>query len=170
MKETVLISGVNQKFKKELKKSRYETDPHLSNAKCIDRLTREWMEHKGIIIAFDFDNTVFDYHNEGHDYSYVINLLKEAKDMGCTLILFTSCAEEKYDAMKSYLKENGIYPDYINMTPDYIPFGHNSSKVYYNLFLDDRAGLSSAVNILEQTMDNIKAKKYVIDRCSYILS
>ena len=40
MKETVLISGVNQKFKKELKKSRYETDPYLSNAKCIDRLTR----------------------------------------------------------------------------------------------------------------------------------
>ena len=49
MKETVLISGVNQKFKKELKKSRYETDPYLSNAKCIDRLTREWMEELTVI-------------------------------------------------------------------------------------------------------------------------
>ena len=142
----------------EMFAERSKSDPYLSDYKCIERLIKEWIEHNGIIIAFDFDNTVFDYHGQGYTYSHVINLLKDAKEMGCTLILYTSCAEEKYDIMKSYLKEKGIYPDYINKTPDYIPFGHDGSKVYYNLFLDDRAGLGSAVHILEETIKAIKSR------------
>ena len=138
--------------------SKYKTDPYLSDYKSIKRLIKEWVEHDGIIIAFDFDNTVFDYHGEGYTYFHVINLLKEAKEMGCTLILYTSCAEEKQDEMKKYLKENNIYPDYVNQTPDYIPFGHDGSKIYYNLFLDDRAGLGSAVHVLEETIKAIKSK------------
>lgn len=81
--------------------------------------------------------------------------------MGCTLILFTSCEEEKYDMMKSYLIDKGIYPDYINQTPEYIPFGHNGSKIYYNLFLDDRAGLSSAAHILLETIKAIERREYI---------
>lgn len=48
----------------------------------VNRLVENWKFHNGIIIAFDFDNTVFDYYNKGYRYDKVITILKECKDMG----------------------------------------------------------------------------------------
>ena len=39
-------------------------DPYLNDDVCIDRLVGNWKLHNGIIIAFDFDNTVFDYYKD----------------------------------------------------------------------------------------------------------
>ena len=48
----------------------------------------------------------------------------------------------------------GISIDYINESPPYIPFTGN--KVYYNILLDDRAGLRSAYEILYKAKERIK--------------
>lgn len=133
-------------------------DPFIDDELCIQRLVDNWKSHNGIIIAFDFDNTVYDYYNNGYTYSKVISLLKECKDMGCTLILSTCCDESKFGFMKIQLKNMGIKVDYINESPPYIPFTGN--KVYYNILLDDRAGLGSAYNILQKAKERIKNETF----------
>lgn len=133
-------------------------DPYLDNQRCIDRLVENWKLHNGIIIAFDFDNTVFDYYNMGYQYDKVIELLKECKSMGCTLILSTCCDESKFVFMRNKCEEKGIVIDYINESPPCIPFTGN--KVYYNILLDDRAGLSAAYEILYKTKERIKSETF----------
>ena len=53
-----------------------------------------------MIIAFDFDNTVFDYYKEGNQYEYddVIDLLKYCYDLSMTLVLYT--CKENIDKIK----------------------------------------------------------------------
>ena len=133
-------------------------DPYLNDDMCIDRLVENWKLHNGIIIAFDFDNTIFDYYDKGYRYDKVITLLREYKDMGCTLILSTCCDESKFEFMENKCIEVGIYIDYINESPPYIPFTGN--KIYYNIMLDDRAGLSAAYKILYETKERIKNETF----------
>ena len=133
-------------------------DPYLDDDTCIERLYGNWKLHNGIIIAFDFDNTIFDYYSKGYTYDKVIALLKECKNMGCILILSTCCDETKYEFMENKCKEIGINVDYINESPPYIPFTGN--KIYYNIILDDRAGLSAAYKILYETKEKIKNETF----------
>lgn len=137
-------------------------DPYLDDSKCIERLVDNWKTHGSIIIAFDFDNTIFDYYNKGFEYPKLIKLLKECKSMGCTLILSTCCDESKYEFMKGKCEECDLMIDYINESPPDIPF--TGKKIYYNILLDDRAGLCSAYNILYQTKEIIKNEKLQISK------
>lgn len=140
------------------KSSSIVVDPYRDDDMCIERLYENWKLHNGIIIAFDFDNTIFDYYSNGYTYDKVIALLKECKGMGCTLILSTCCDKSKYEFMKNECKRIGIIIDYINESPPYIPFTGN--KIYYNIMLDDRAGLSAAYKILFETKEKIKNETF----------
>lgn len=114
--------------------------------RCKKRLLEEYKAYGNLIIAFDFDNTVFDYKGLGDDYSYIIQLLKTCKDKSMVLVLFTVCTNPNELQKKiDYLDECGIKPDYINTSPIF----EGSTKPYYNLLLDDRAGLEEAVQLLE---------------------
>lgn len=132
------------------------SDPFLSNEACIERLVNEWEKYKMLIIAYDFDNTVFDYYGKGYTFNDVVNLLRQCKKLGFHLTLFTSCNDDRIEEIKQYLSKNDIPFDSINETPDNIPF--RGRKVYYNHFLDDRAGLKSAYEILCETVFRIKMK------------
>lgn len=137
--------------------------PYLDDNNSIKRLVREWNTYNGIIIGFDFDNTVFDYHNLGYDYSEIINLLKKCKKNNCTMVLYTSLDNTKIKNALKYLKDNELMPDYINTTPDFINFAKsNNCKPYCNIYIDDRAGLSSAFNILSTTLNIINNKKEML--------
>lgn len=83
---------------------------------CKKRLLEEYKKYGKLIVAFDYDNTIFDYHNNGGDYSCVVNLLSP----------FTS---------------SRLFP--------------NSKKPYYNILLDDRAGLEESYEILKYVVDEI---------------
>lgn len=128
--------------------------PFLSDTACVYRLVDEYKKHGSIVIAYDFDNLVFDYHSKGHDYSEVIDILKEAKELGCFLIVFT--AEQDTEKVKSHLTSNQIPFDAINENPPF--FKSQSRKIYFNLLLDDRAGLLSAYNQLKEFILIIKSK------------
>jgi hydroxymethylpyrimidine pyrophosphatase-like HAD family hydrolase len=123
-------------------------DFYLNDYEVAKRLLLNWLEHKSIIIAFDFDNTIYDYYNKGYTYNNVITLLKECKELGAILILSTCRFESSYKFMTDVLVSLGINVDYINESPPHIPY--HSNKVYYNILLDDRAGLSSAYNVLNK--------------------
>lgn len=61
--------------------SRPADDPYMNNDLCVERLVDNWKQHGRIIIAFDFDNTVYDYYEKNYTYTKVIDLLKECKNM-----------------------------------------------------------------------------------------
>lgn len=122
---------------------------------CADRLYKDYKKHKNLIVAFDFDNTIFDYYNNGGNYSCVIDVLKECARFGFTLLLFTANSEKsKLQWMVGYCSHYGINVDYINKGP----LG-DTIKPYYNILLDDRAGLKEAYTILCDVITRIKQDK-----------
>lgn len=127
---------------------------------CKKRLLEEYKKYKHLIVAFDFDNTIFDYHNSGGDYSCVIDLLRRCTLHGFWLILFTS--EEDIDKIREKQIKClelgiGILDNKRVLTPPYIdsPILPNSRKPYYNILLDDRAGLEESYEILKYVIDEI---------------
>jgi hypothetical protein len=123
----------------------------------LNRLIKEWKEHGELIIAYDFDNTVYDYHKEGHNYHEVIQLLRECKEYGAYLIVFTAAEDERHDFVKNFLGINDIPWDAINKNKPGLPF--KGRKIYYNVLLDDRAGLESAVWALKMALMYLKEER-----------
>lgn len=105
----------------------------------------------------DFDDTIFDYHNLDRKYNNVIDLIKECKEFGAYVIIFTSCDESSYSKINDYADVIGLGIDKINENLDFIKF--SGRKIYYNILLDDRAGLKSAYNILKQSLNIMKGLK-----------
>ena len=128
-------------------------DRYTKDSEQIQRLTKEWIQHGKLIVAFDYDNTVFDYHEKGDTYETVISQLQALGKMGCEMICFTSCDESRFDDIRKYLKENNIICHGINKDSDAVPF--RGRKIYYNVFYDDRAGLGQVVSIMPRVIADI---------------
>ncbi len=128
--------------------------------KYVKRLSREWLEHNKIVIAVDYDSTIFPWHtiDNQEDMSKVIETLKKAYSLGAFIVLNTCSVPERYDEMKEYCSSIGLSIDGINTNPIDLPFG-NHGKVYANIYIDDRAGLNEALDILNTTMYNIIGTK-----------
>lgn len=123
------------------------------NIDYYERLKQDYLTHGNLFVAFDYDNTVFDYHSKGIDYSEVIDLIRTCKDLGFTLILFTGNEGEKLDTILSDLNNRNIPFDLVNENPLM-----ETRKPYYNILLDDRAGLIESYNILKKLTDAIRNK------------
>lgn len=126
-------------------------DFFLSTENAYDRLMREYRTYGKLIIAYDFDDTVFDFHNRGESYSDVIALLRRLRPFA-NFIVFTCCGHEKEEEILSYLSTNDIPYDTIN--EDIVSFG--GRKVYYNLLLDDRAGLREVYDLLTRFLKEVE--------------
>ncbi len=129
---------------------------------CKKRLLEEYRKYGKLIVAFDYDNTIFDYHNNGGDYSEVIKLLKKCTQLEFKMILFTTeedlakLEEKLYKCAQlgigNYNKEFGLFAcPYANKGPLF----PNAKKPYYNILLDDRAGLEESYEILKYVVDEI---------------
>jgi len=134
-------------------------DHFLDEYAATERLIREWEKYGRLVIAYDFDNTVYDYHGGGYSYSMVIDLLRKCKEVGAYFICFTARENDELDFVWKYLKDNNIPVDKLNDNPDFLPF--NGRKIYYNILLDDRAGLAQAYNMLSYAATHMKAKRSV---------
>lgn len=121
--------------------------PYADADACAQRLFNNYKEHGKLIIAFDFDNTIFDYHNTGGDFSEVIALLQECNMYNFTMVLFTSNEGERLEFCKKFCAEHNIRIDYVNESP-VMP----TRKPFYSLLLDDRAGLGCAMRTLDKLM------------------
>lgn len=137
-----------------LNSEKYGKDPYTYTEVALDRLINEYRKYGKIIIAYDFDGTVYDFHNEGHKYPRVMKLLKELKPYA-HFVVYSASKEQRYPMMKEYLEENELPFDSIN---ENIPGLNipNGKKLYYNIFLDDRAGLGESVYILEEFLNEVK--------------
>lgn len=119
-----------------------------------ERLKQDYLKHGSLFVAFDYDNTVFDYHNQGVNYDKIINLLQVCKALGFTMILFTGNEGDQLSRIKKDLQNRNIPYDLINENPLM-----NTRKPYYNILLDDRAGLTEAYNNLKRLTDEIRNKE-----------
>lgn len=130
--------------------------------KYIDRLVNEWQTHGKVIIGVDFDSTISPYHtlDNQEDIDRTIRLLKDCQLVGCYTVIHTACNEDRHEDIMAYCSKIGIHVDSINQTPIQLPYGKKGSKPYCNHFLDDRAALPAALDILEEAMILTRAYKY----------
>lgn len=130
--------------------------------KYSDRLLNEWIKHGKIIIALDFDNTIYpfgDFDNT-NEILETIDLVKQCQLVGCYVVIHTSCDKSRYDEIKKYCIEKGIEISSINTNPIPLKYG-NEGKVYANIYLDDRAGLPYACGILKIALEKYKKTKNI---------
>ncbi len=113
------------------------TDEFLEKGKSLRRLVEEYTKFGSLTIGFDFDGTVYDYHQTGATYEYVIDLLRDLKEINCKLICWT--AQKDLPFVETFLTENNIPFDGINTNG--IELGWESRKPFFSALLDDRAGL-----------------------------
>lgn len=123
-------------------------DRYLDLTENVKRLIADYRKYKNLYIAFDFDNTVFDYHKIGDTFPKLEKLLRYLKIKGFNLILFTGNEGNKLQEIVSYCKEHGYEPNFVNECPVM-----ETKKPYYNILLDDRAGLNEAYQILLLTLN-----------------
>jgi hydroxymethylpyrimidine pyrophosphatase-like HAD family hydrolase len=126
-------------------------DFYLNPENSKNRLIEEYKKYGSLVVAFDFDDTVYDFHKKGRIYNKVITLLRKLKSINCYLICWTG--QEDLEFVSNYLKTNKIPFHSINENP---PFYHSKSKkVYANVYLDDRAGLHQVYNELTNLLGMI---------------
>lgn len=119
----------------------------------VERLYNQYLEHGNIIIAYDFDDTI--YGTSNNDYSDVIDVLKFCKQANVgRFICYTASKRERYDFIKRYCDEKDIPLDKINEGFEDVD-NVNGGKIYYNIFLDDKAGLGQTMETLQIVLNKI---------------
>ncbi len=133
-------------------------DPYTDTETCVNRLLTEYNQHKKLIVACDYDDTIYDYHRKGYQYPRVIAVLKRCAALGFFIVPFTGSPPDKYESIYTHFAALGIKVSPINTNPFPMPFGNNG-KMYFNILLDDRAGLGQSLDVLEQVLDHIEASR-----------
>jgi hypothetical protein len=129
----------------------------------LARLLRVHREHGGLTVAVDFDNTLFDFHFEKerqlraeYDFSEIHLLLQRLRECGCFIIIWTANEDEEF--IKKFLAEKAIPYDAINANPPF--FKSPSRKIYYNVLLDDAAGLRETYLTLLKFIQTISTEVF----------
>jgi hypothetical protein len=142
-----------------------EQDPYLDPDRALKRLEKDYFKHPDLIVAVDFDSTIFDLHKLGVEFTLVRNLIRECKEVGFKIVIYTASSAHRYEFVRQFCKENNIPIDGLNEDISdrqsvFPERDYSTSKIYYNIFLCDRAGLESAYKTLRKLVDNIKAGVY----------
>lgn len=127
-------------------------DYYLDNSNAYNRLAEEFVKYGKLIIAVDYDDTLYDFHNKGRTYNMLRSLLLRWRPYA-QIIIFTGSGEDEYPAIERYLHENFIPYDGINCDS---VVRSSSRKIYANVYLDDRAGLDSAYEMMLNLITEIE--------------
>lgn len=57
-------------------------DYYLNKEHTFQRLLAEYKKYQSLVVAYDFDNTVYDFHKNGWQFRQTIQLLKALKELG----------------------------------------------------------------------------------------
>ena len=87
-------------------------DKYLSDDACESRLFADYMKHGMLIVAVDFDNTIYDFHNDGLVFNDVIALIKRCNVFEFPVIVFTANNDEYL--IGNYCRSIGIEIQGIN--------------------------------------------------------
>lgn len=112
-----------------------------------NKLKEVYKEYSTIIVGVDFDDTLFALNDVYKDTSKAIRqLLLEAKPI-ITLCLYTVADDQSLKYKIALMEEWGIAPDYVNESP--VKLG-NGDKPFFNILLDDKAGLIESFELLRE--------------------
>ena len=125
--------------------------------KYTQRLFDEWKLHGKIIVSVDYDDTLYHWKlNNQDDINRTVKLVQLARETGAYVVIFTASAQDRYPEIQSHCESIKIPIDAINKNPIELPYGNNG-KIYYNINLCDRSGLTQALDILEDAMYQVRA-------------
>lgn len=120
--------------------------------KYAKRLLEEWIQHGKIIVSVDYDDTLFPWKmGNDEDIQRTINLVQEAHHTGAYIVVFTASDPERHPEIQAHCEKIRLPISSINKNPIDLPYGKNG-KIYYNINLCDRSGLTQALDILEESM------------------
>lgn len=134
-------------------------NPFEQTDRCVDRLYAEYKKHPRLIVAVDFDDTAFNYHNYPDvEYGRLKYILSECKRLDFFVVCFTASPISRYEFIRNHFEsEMGVKIDGINENVIDTPFGKNG-KIFFNILLDDRGGLGQSMDILETLILKINRK------------
>lgn len=120
-----------------------------------NRLESEFKKYGRLIIAVDFDDTIYDYHRTGKFHDHVISLLRRWRNHAF-IYIFTARNEARQKEVEMFCKGNDIPYENINIgcQDKHLDFG--SRKPFYSVLLDDRSGLGFSVSALEELITKIE--------------
>ena len=132
--------------------------------KYLTRLYQEWKQHGKIIVGVDFDDTISPWKFKDKEslekIDKTIQILRVAHETGAYIVIFTACSPDRYEEIQSYCEKAKLPIDTINKTPFEIPEGYGKGgKIYANIFLDDRAGLDQALDMLNTAMYMVRGDR-----------
>lgn len=116
-------------------------------------LAMQYEKHGEFIVAYDFDNTIRDFPS-GEPLEDVIALIKRCQSVGMITYLWTCRSENRLSEAVEYCNKYGLYPTHINDMPNIL--GATGRKPYYNILLDDKAGLDSSMLTLNNVLTKIE--------------
>lgn len=127
--------------------------------KYEERFYKEWKQHGKAVIAVDYDSTIFPWHtiDNKEDIKRTIDLLQVAVNTGAYIVINTCSDPGRHLEIQKHCEELKIPIDGINTNPIDLPYG-KYGKVYANIYLDDRAGLTQALDMLENVMYKIRGE------------
>lgn len=132
-------------------------DKYLQPNSAYERLWAEYNRYGSLIVAVDFDDTVYDFHGTGDSYEMVRQLVRDLKDINCFIIIWTG--NQNIEFVTNFLNENNIPFDSIN---DEAPIskkllnGNFPRKVYANVYIDDRGGMEQVYSDLTKLIKQVK--------------
>lgn len=102
------------------------------------------MKKNNIILAIDYDGTVTEhsYPEVGAPLPGAFETLKDLKEAGYTLILWTCREGQTLEEAVSFCRENGVEFDSINennIEDDFRPEDGLRRKIFAHYYIDDRA-------------------------------
>jgi hypothetical protein len=115
-------------------------------------LLKVYKEHGKIIIGLDFDNTIFALKNELEGGCEAVREVVIETQDNATICLYTVASDQELKYKAHIARDYGINISYINESP--VKIG-NGDKPYFNILLDDKAGLSEALGILIEFNKNL---------------
>ena len=113
------------------------------------RLLKEMQKHPYLVIAVDFDNTVYDYHKQGLDLEHIKRVVAQCHGLGHEVFAFT-CNQDT-DFVKDFFEKEMNIPD-IQINTNSLDHLYPGRKPFFNVLLDDRAGLHSALADLQAAL------------------
>lgn len=123
----------------------------------VEELLRQYKKHDNIIVAVDFDDTVYDYKNSGKDFTPVHELLRRCEKLGFTIVVYTVRNKKSHSFITEFYNDINVRFEAINQQVITLDDPTDeTSKIYYNVFLDDKAGLMEAFLILERAVEIIE--------------
>lgn len=131
-------------------------DKYLQQDASYERLLKEYTKYNGIIVCVDFDDTLYDFHGAGNSYELVSQLIRDLHKANCYIIVWTGNQDVEF--VKDYMFYNRIPFHTINEESPISKriLKKTPRKVYANVYLDDRAGLSQTYNELKRLLDETK--------------